>query len=620
MNGVKRRMIRWRARGIQAAVLFLLLMQFASGAQAEVRAQIDRNQVYEGDNVTLSIEVDRRQAGDNPDLTPLEKDFRILGTSTRSQFQIINGRQFNSFQWIVQLLPLRRGTITVPPITVGSEQTEPLSLRVAEVPEQADGAMAEEIFLEVELQPDGASSYVQQQAGYTVRLFHAVPLHDGSLTDPAPADAVVERLGEDRSYQSSRNGKKYQVIERRYAIFPEKSGELRIPPVVFDGHVSARRGSGQARRRSGSMIDQFFGSDFFDDDFFAGTPFGSPGQPVKLRSEALELRVKPIPDGFTGQEWLPSEQLVLHDSWTDGPPEFRAGEPVSRKITIEAKGLAASQLPLIAVTDTAGLQVYPDRPVSDSRTDGVWVFGRSVQQLGYMPEAAGRLTIPEITLSWWDTKADKQREARLPAWEINVLPGAGGTAATLPRAAQTASVAEEPDEPASTVADPRTEPLADTISTFLEQHWRWLAAAAGAVLLIVFLFVMRRRQGPRAASEPGKTESAPVHEPPPDLSASRRTLEVACRNNDAQAAAQALLEWGAARWPEDPPLSLGGLAGRIAHGAEQVRALDKCLYASGHPHWQGMDLLEALGPELGKTGDSRVQPKETLAPLYPQHS
>jgi hypothetical protein len=239
--------------------------------------------------------------------------------------------------------------------------------------------------------------------------------------------------------------------------------------------------------------------------------------------------------------------------------------------------------------------------------------------MAYMPEVAGRLTIPEITLSWWDTQTGQPREARLPAWEINVLPGAGATAAALPRAAQSVGVPEEQDEPASsTVPDGGNEPLAAKVSTFLE---KWLAAAgAGAVLLAVYLFWVRRREPPLAVSRNTEKETAPAHEVRNDLATTRRALEEACRDNNAHAAAQALLEWGAARWPEDPPLSLGGLAGRLVHGAEQVRLLDKCLYASDHPHWQGNALLETLKPELDNTGDSRAQPKEPLAPLYPQHS
>ena len=60
-------------------------------------------------------------------------------------------------------------------------------------------------------------------------------------------DAVVERLGEDRRFSASLGDQTYQVIERDYAIFPEKSGELYIPPVQFRGRVAS--GDPTARRR-----------------------------------------------------------------------------------------------------------------------------------------------------------------------------------------------------------------------------------------------------------------------------------------------------------------------------------------------------------------------------------
>ncbi|MEZ5581408.1 MAG: hypothetical protein R3F37_00205 [Candidatus Competibacteraceae bacterium] len=76
----------------------------------------------------------------------------------------------------------------------------------------------------IEVQAEPADPYVQAQVQYTVRLLFAVPLLDGSLDAPQPANAVVERLGDDVSYETQRNGRRYRVIERRYALFAQRSG------------------------------------------------------------------------------------------------------------------------------------------------------------------------------------------------------------------------------------------------------------------------------------------------------------------------------------------------------------------------------------------------------------
>jgi hypothetical protein len=74
-----------------ALIALLVALLWAGGAMAGVRASFDRPTVYEGDTVTLTIEVDGAKPGGEPDLSPLAQAFDVLGTSTGSQISIING-------------------------------------------------------------------------------------------------------------------------------------------------------------------------------------------------------------------------------------------------------------------------------------------------------------------------------------------------------------------------------------------------------------------------------------------------------------------------------------------------------------------------------------------------
>ena len=392
----------------------LLLLLISTSLQADVSASLGRNTIFDGDTVTLTIETTDRNHSGEPDLAVLQQDFEVLGTSNSTQVQITNGRRTDRHQWRIELMPKNSGEVTVPAIRVGDDETSPLQLSVKKQPAAVAAASGQPVFIKVSIEPADATAWVQQQIQYTLQLYFRESLAEGSFDGPNVENAIVERLGEDSQYETTVKGEQYQVIERHYAIFPEQSGKLVIPAVVFDGRMA-----GALRKRStgmSSMMERFLGSNMVR----------APGKRIRLRSKEITLDVRARPASYEGKHWLPSEQVVLSDSWAEGPPEFHAGEPVTRTITLEAKGLESSHLPDISLTVPTGMRLYPEKPERTTRTDGEWVYGSNQQTVAYVPTATGRITIPEIKVDWWDTAKQQQRSTVLPAWEVNVLPGEAG--------------------------------------------------------------------------------------------------------------------------------------------------------------------------------------------------
>ena len=275
-----------------ASLLVLLLILMVGTGEAAVRATLDRDTVYAGDTLTLTIESDGQQSGLQPDLAPLEKNFDVLGTGTSTRVSIINGRRSDKTLWQVQLQPRRTGLLRIPPLSVGGQQTAAVELKVTEAPQQATTQAGQHVFVKAEINSSGKQTYVQQQIPYTVRLYYDGRLQEGELSAPQPENAVIEQLGKGKSYSTVRNGQQYNVIERHYVISPEKSGALHIPPTTFKGHIAVP----QQRRRnshSGSLMDEFFGnSPFANDPFFRNSLLnsrffgGNASKPVTARSRA----------------------------------------------------------------------------------------------------------------------------------------------------------------------------------------------------------------------------------------------------------------------------------------------------------------------------------------------
>jgi hypothetical protein len=295
-------------------MLLLMVVLSRAALAADLHAYFDRKSVYSGDTVTLVIETTSGALGE-PDLSGLGADFDVLGTSQSTNISIVNGRRTDTIRLLVTLAPRHPGTIEVPPISVGNEQTEPLKLKVSDVPDDGAAGAGDDVFVDLEVGDGSGELMVQQQVPMRVRLFSAVPLLRGNLDDPRGDGALVTKLGEDREYSTRRDGREYRVVERSYSLSPERSGELRIPPVRFEGSV--RDAKGRQGRSRGSLFDNPLFDRLFQDTPLSQDPFGmfDRGRPVNARSRGVTLDVKARPAKYAGEHWLPAQALKIVDSW-----------------------------------------------------------------------------------------------------------------------------------------------------------------------------------------------------------------------------------------------------------------------------------------------------------------
>ena len=107
------------------AIQLLLVMVLGAVGRLEasdMNAWVDRTQIGEGETVQLTLEVQGQVRG-RPDTTPLGQDFEILGISTGSRVNIVNGRTDTRTSWVLTLTPRRSGTLTIPSLQVGNHRS-----------------------------------------------------------------------------------------------------------------------------------------------------------------------------------------------------------------------------------------------------------------------------------------------------------------------------------------------------------------------------------------------------------------------------------------------------------------------------------------------------------------
>jgi len=551
----------------------LLMTQHAA---AKTSALVQARAVGINDSFQLVLTTDQ-DVSDPPDLSPLQQDFDILSQSKSSSVSIVNGSMTRSTSWVLELMAKREGNLVIPSIVVGNEQTAAVDVTVAATSPAASGAPPSEVDLEIDV--DNLSPYVQQQFIFTVRLVHTLQFADASLTEPTVSggNVIVEKLGDDVAYETTRGGTRVGIVERRYALFAQNSEKIVIEPLRFEGRVSQNRRLG------------------FD-------PFGR-GRIVRKQSDPIEVDVRPIPAEFSGTTWLPARQLMLVENSPDGTADYRVGEPLTRTLTLQASGLSASQLPEIDLPVPDGIKQYPDQPTLENRVSEDGLVAIRQQKLALIPSQPGKVTLPAVEIPWWNTQTGQQEYARLPARTIDVLPG------TLPAANAAADNQSQPLQAASPDATGNLSnaPLLQVGDT--AGVWPWLSLALAIGWLATVLAWLWSRRQPRKELRARRTQ--------PQMKPLLAAIKSACDDNAAEACKAALLQWANLQWPGSNIRSLGALAALLDGELQaQVHQLSQALYRQRGGGWDGKKFWGVFSAWKTSPGPKTAKPVPQLEPLY----
>ncbi|WP_027896054.1 BatD family protein [Zestomonas thermotolerans] len=540
------------------ALLLCLLVLPAQAAS--LTASVDRSRLSISETVELTIESDDPTQFGKPDLSPLEPLFEVLGTRQLNRITTRDGQTSATTRWIITLQPRHSGYVVIPPLQLGELATQPITLQVLEASPDAPIQVAP-VFIDASLDQD--SVYVQAQAILTLRIYHSVSLFDDSSLSPLQiADARVEQLGQARTYEKDIGGVRHGVIEVRFAIYPQRSGQLRIPALLF----------------SATTVEPGRAGDF--------QPFGPrPGKLVRVRSPEIPLTVKAKPASYPADvPWLPARALSLNESWTPEPTQVQVGDSLTRHLLLKVDGLSSAQLPPIPATKVDGLRRYPDQPKLANQTSERGLIGSREESEALVPERSGRFELPEVEVLWWNTREDRLERAFLPARSLEVE--------------DNPELAEESAAPV-TAAQPQIlegPPL-----------WPWQLACALLALttLLGFGLWWRARRQPAILPSP---QSGP--NPRTLLDDLRR----ACQANDPQATRQALDAWA-----RQQPETLADMAARFVPLSDALDGLNGALYSETGQHWQGEDLWRAIRslPPAEQPAAGSGEPG-ALPPLYPR--
>jgi hypothetical protein len=536
-----------------------------SNADAAVTARVDRPSVDLNESFVLEVMVDSN-IDMEPDLSVLDQSFYRGQLSQLSNTSIINGQIRRSRTWTIALMAKSTGKQEIPAITVGGDTSQPISITINEPtnapPGEADVFIASEV--------DQTDAYVQSQILYRFKVYRAVATRQEGRRDPVitGAEVLIERAGDERSYEAILNGRAYNVIERVLAIYPQSSGEISISPARFEARV-LRDG-----RITGRKV------------------FESQGHTVNV------LPMPAPPADYPNAAWLPARDVQLSDEWSREPNEVAAGEPVTRKVTISALGQIETQIPALDPPEIDGMNVYADKPDLSRSFEAEGIRGVRRDQYAMIGTRGGAVEIPALEIPWWDIEAGEWRVARLPARTINI---------DAPEAPTAPVPVEEPAAEAELADEPEAQ------SAVPDNFWKLISQLlAGVWLLTVAVWWWSSRDPKREPREP---------EPPPIYKQQAKFIKAARKAataGDRVGARSAIIEWGRLQWPGDAPLSIGEFAARVTPPlSDDLRSLSASSYSNGASEWDGSSLAKALRSISVLVEDHEATTESPLPPLMP---
>ena len=471
--------------------IFLLFMLFAPSfsfaQEVSFEAYIDKENINAGENFQIKLELINTQPQTAPDLTVLPSELKVASQQQQSNVTIINGVQAQNISWILDIIADKEGTYNIPQIKVqtASGELATKAFKIFVKPASEISATTDDNSVFIDILIENQNPYIDEPILYKTTIYHLNEISNAELVMPKSDGAVIEQISQPKPSKQILNGINYKVIQIDYLVTPIKTGEVEISPSILRGKIVSDMGGGSAV----NPLDSLFGT-------LGGVPtqlnrdlksFTVASKPTKINVKTAEENVNP---------WLALSGLQIDEELKDlqfNQQENRylakVGEPINRKIRITAYGKSGESLPDIEpLFKTDDFKIYADTPefnkeiIPGEQAITERQKGTKTQNFTFIPQKAGMLNLPELSIKYWNLKEGKIETATLPA---KVITASLGDNQPVPQ--QQNSNETKPIENANNIAAPAVEQ-----PKTLEQKLEQIAASPQApnLILIALLLVI----------------------------------------------------------------------------------------------------------------------------------
>lgn len=389
-------------------ISFMVLVAVpAIGFCFDVTAHVDKTRISQEDSIFLQIEV----AGGEADLDlSMIKSFKVMSRGTSSSYNYINGKSERKATYNFILIPLGKGTLTIPAIKAvrGSDIafTREITVHVSNATVTPDDGKALFAISEV----SDAHIFVGQQAVYTLKFYFSKRLSGLGFEKPPEFNGFSSKSFEkEKSYTQNIKGIRYQVTQVNYIIIPESPGNFTVDPAVLVANV-------MVKSKRDSRLDSFFNDSFFSSNSY---------KPVRVVSNPVNIevsKVPPFPD--SGQDMGVYSGLVgqfdIHGNIDQ--TNLKAGESATLTIKISGKGnIMDASLPEMDLNHDA-FKVYDDNPIETIHLTEAGYEGFKIFKKAIVPVNPGTYVINPIRLTYFDVNQKKYQTVSTDKVRLDVTP------------------------------------------------------------------------------------------------------------------------------------------------------------------------------------------------------
>jgi len=566
--------------------IYFLLFLFGSTlshANNPLFSKVDRSKLGENETLQLTISYQDARVSENPDLRSLENQFEIISQSENSSYQFINGRKSSVKEWHYTLLPKKSGKLLIPSFKLKGYFSDSIIIDV--LPENSSSSADQKSDLFIESFVDKKEAYVQEMLTWTIRINTAIRIARPELGEMTLPDFIIHKIGE-TDYQKTINGRRYHVIEYKYALFPNKSGNYLIE---------------KQRYRIAQIINNRPRS-LFDISSFNNT------QAKFLTTPEISLVIKPQPVN-AGTNWLPASEVTIKDNLSN-TQSIEAGTPITRSITITAADNTASVIAPLQETDIPNLKIYPESPVLDDQFTRGTIVGSRVENMAIIPVQAGTYRLPEISVRWWDTNIKEHRTAVLPERVIEVTPSSSAQQSTPMNTSTTTPLSQEEQTLVYSGTSPDNSSYPDNKPSYFWVYSTLLFASLWLGTLAYLLLTQKLKQ---ANSDSDKIEEST------NLKSAVVQLKKSCAEGDPVRIRESVILWGQAFYRDSNLTSLQQVSAQVANEKFQqaVEQLDKALFMHKTDSGKDGQLID-FSEIIPTQSPAKTSPPRKLSPLYPK--
>ncbi|MCM1311993.1 MAG: BatD family protein [Bacteroides sp.] len=432
------------------------------------------------------------------------KGFEVVygpSPSTSSSFQIINGHTSHqsSVTYTFVLLCDNAGTYTIESASIQAEgktvRSKPLKVRVLPLGQggtaqqgNSNGSSrgrqtsrpvtsgtdisTKDLFMTATA--SRTNVFEQEAILLTYKIYTLVNLTqlDGKLPTLDGFQIQEIQLPRNKEFQlETYNGRNYHtVVWSQYVLFPQKSGDLVIPSITYEGVVV------QPRRN----IDPI-------DAFFNGVS-GMMELKKKITTPSLTIHVSslpPKPANFSGAVG----QFTISSSVNS--EEVKTNDALNFKIDINGTG----NMKLINTPEVMfpkGFETY-DAKVNDnfSLTRNGLSGSKQFEYLA-VPRYAGKYTLPEVEFVYFDTASKTYKTLKTEARTINVVKGEGDSKQAVADFTNGQQAVKQLNQDIRYIKLGKVDTRNDLGDLFVS--WKYLLCYIVPLLVFAVMMVLGRRQ------------------------------------------------------------------------------------------------------------------------------